>query len=135
MANRPENYGPNHEAVSRFIAELPEYPWFAALGQPTADDASLIRVGLEDLIRLRRAPYRRWARLLPEQEYPIDRLILDNSRLGADDAVQRNARITGRSVQDFYESLAVEYPDYYRNHTFVWELIHLPQRLVLYAAR
>ncbi|HEU4835047.1 MAG TPA: hypothetical protein VFS90_11550 [Pyrinomonadaceae bacterium] len=129
-------YGPNQERVEEFLDQLSRIPWFTAVGMPTDHDGQLIRVRLEDVLALHPRPYQLWGNLLLAHEEPVDRLILDSARLGADNALQTSVQIRGDTVDDFFVRLAQDYPGYYKNtHSYAHELIALPTRLVLYAAR
>ena len=131
-----ERYGPNHSAVNSFVEGLSIIPWFTALGEPTAEDSVLVRVGLDDVLEIHPNQDHMWGNVLHDNELPIDRLILDSCRLGADNALQSAVHITGDPVDDFYVGLVQNHPGYYRDsHMYVYELVHLPERLVLYAAR
>jgi len=89
------SYGPNHEAVQLFLDGLPSVRWFSSVGKPASEDATLVRVGLDELLAAHADPYCLWGGLLAEREASIDQTILSAGRLGADIAVQTKAVVQG----------------------------------------
>lgn len=90
-------YGPNHEAVDKFIVNLREVPWFSRVGEPISN-AEVIQVDFDFMVsplKLHTDRYAPWGPSLTRAETRIVRSVLDHRRLDYDMAVSNDVRIRG----------------------------------------
>src|SRR5689334_19874172 len=114
---------PSVEKANALITRLPNIPWFCNVGMPSKWDQLVDRVSLDFLVNTEALdgsftdPYVHWGTTLANAESQIERIIFDNQLMDEEQAITRQAKITGNAVEDFYAKLFVEYEGYYGDTT------------------
>ena len=106
-------FGPNHHQVAAFLDSVNQIQWFSCVGQPTDDDAKLIRIDLEFVLSKPRDHTDLWGDVLIRAEVRFERLILDNARLSEQVAIMKAA--VPSYPDDFFVRLSRDFPDYYED--------------------
>jgi hypothetical protein len=127
--------------LDEFRRRLDAYDWFSGLGIASAKICNP-RVDFNWMVENDAFQYSAWGEVLRNIEAPIDRAILNSASLELQDAAYSQLKlerlVPGPTLDRLFLGVDEKYSSesgyYGSTYTYPHEIVHLPQRLISYAA-